>query len=379
MTKREATMNWRYILNKLIEKEDLTLDESYWVMNEIMCGNASDVKISALLSLLASKSESSSEIAGFAKGMIEHAVRLENIEGETLDIVGTGGDYASSVNISSMASVVIAAAGIKVLKHGNRASSSLSGSADMLQSLGVKLDLSPQSVVRLVNDIDISFAFAQVFHPAMKFVSPVRKELGFHTIFNLLGPLTNPSNPKYVVIGVANEKYAKLIAEVFASRNQEGFVFNGNDENGNGLDELAATAHGLLYEIRDGKIKETLFDPSKLKDSVGLEPIEIADLKGGSASHNANITTEVFSGLGADINDTKAQRAIFQTVILNAAAGIVAQNMLIPESIKAKQTDAFDLLDERFVFAYNLAKDVILEGKAKSKLDDWIRESNREC
>lgn len=375
--------NWNKVLNRLIVGQDLNRLEAKWLMEQIMLGLATPAKLGAILALLNAKGETSEEIEGFAEGMIQHAVPF-SVEGKLLDIVGTGGDKACSVNISSMSAVVIAAAGIKVLKHGNRAMSSESGSADVLGQLGVNLELKPDDVARVADEAGISFAFAQVFHPSMKHAAPIRKELEIHTVFNLLGPLTNPSHPDTVVIGVANEKYAKLIAEVFANRGEEGFVFHGKDEFGQGIDELAATAHGSLFEIRqiinsngerEGVIEETTFDPALLYEKVGLEPIKISDLKGGDAKHNAQVARDVFAGVGSKDTDSKEQRAIFQTVCLNAAAGIVADQTLIPDGL-LEHENPFENLLERFEFAYNLAKEIILSKKAERKLEQWIISSN---
>jgi anthranilate phosphoribosyltransferase len=370
--------NWNNVLSTLTSGQDLDYMQSKWLMDQIMTGGASHSRLGAVLALLAAKGETKDEIAGFAASMVDHAVPFD-VKGKLLDIVGTGGDHAFTANISSMAAVVIAAAGIKVLKHGNRASSSLSGSADVLSVLGVNTELNPRDVARVADEAGISFAFAQVFHPSMKHAAPVRKDLEIHTIFNLLGPLTNPGHPDTVVIGVANEKYARLIAEVFAFRGEEGFVFHAKDENGNGIDELAATAHGTLFEIRqfhgEGVIQETTFDPSKLQPSVGLEPIEIADLRGGTPEDNALIAQKMFDGVGANESDSKNERAIFQTVCLNAAAGIVADATLIPDGLSHHE-DPFANLTERFEFAYQLAKEVVVSGKAKAKLAKWVEVTN---
>ncbi|MDR1861625.1 MAG: anthranilate phosphoribosyltransferase [Candidatus Ancillula sp.] len=376
--------NWNKCLNRLVAGQDLNRLEAKWLMEQIMLGDAGHAQLGAILALLSAKTETAEEIEGFAEGMLQHAVPFE-VPGRLLDIVGTGGDQVGSVNISSMAAVVIAACGIKVLKHGNKAVSSLSGSADVLGELGVNLNLQPDGVAATANEAGISFAFATTFHPAMRHAAPIRKELGIHTVFNLLGPLTNPSHPDTVVIGVANVKYARLVAEVFASRGEEGFVFNGKDENGRGLDELAATAHGTLFEIRQvrdadgtkrGIIEETTFDPARLRDTVGLEKIEIDDLKGGDAKHNAQVARRLFDGVGAQPSDTKQERAIFQTVCLNAAAGIVADATLIPDGL-LEHANTFENLMERFEFGFNLAKEAIISGKAKEKLEKWIKVSNQ--
>ncbi|MDR2083069.1 MAG: anthranilate phosphoribosyltransferase [Candidatus Ancillula trichonymphae] len=371
--------DWVENLGKLVLQQDLDYASAAWLMNEIMLGNATDAKLAAAISLLAAKGETVDELLAFSETMLEHSHRFQ-VRGKVLDIVGTGGDHAKSVNISSMASVVIAAAGIKVLKHGNRAMTSSSGSADVLAKLGVNLELTPEEVARVVEDAGISFAFAQVFHPAMKYAAPVRKELEIQTIFNLLGPLTNPAQPDTVVIGVADDRFAGLLSEVFAKRGSEGFVFQGKDELDRGLDELAATAHGILYEIRQvegcGTIEATSFDPASLQDSIGLEPIKISDLAGGTPEYNAQVARAVFDGAGSSSADTKQERAVFQTVVLNAAAGIVADATLVPDELK-DSTSPFLHLTKRFEFAYELAKNVILQGKAKSKLDEWVAATSK--
>ncbi|MDR0788830.1 MAG: anthranilate phosphoribosyltransferase [Bifidobacteriaceae bacterium] len=363
------TLNWTSVTSELLNRRALSTEESEWVMDQIMAGEFDPVLVGSILSLLAAKGESSQEVLGFANSMVAHAEPL-NAEGRILDIVGTGGDHAGSVNISSMSAIVLAAAGIKIVKHGNRAATSKSGAADVLAVLGINLELNPSQVKEVYDKVGITFAFAQTFHPSMRFAMPVRKSLPFPTVFNILGPLTNPANPSAVAIGAATERQCRLIAEVYAARNVDGLVFQGQDENGNGLDELAAIRHGQLYEIRNGKASQTTFNPLELEFVVGLEPIVISDIAGGDPEENAEVARAVFAGVGSKDTDTKRDRAIFQTVCLNSAAGIVADGTLL--DIAPNENN----LVERFAAAYEIAKSTIIEGRAEQKLNDWAEATN---
>lgn len=364
-------------IDLLLKKNDLPYELAYEVVSVMLTNSISDVKVATILALLSAKSESIDEIMGFLDGMKSHATPIEGINCSTIDIVGTGGDKSSSVNISTMAAIVMSAAGVNVLKHGNRASSSQSGSADVLEALGIKIDLNSQNVANCVNNIGIGFAFAPIFHSAMRFVGPVRKEMKIPTIFNLLGPLSNPSHygnhHAKAVIGVANKKYASLLAQVMSNHNVDGFVFNGEDEDGNFIDELASTIHGSLFEMKKQQIYETNFNPKMLANllsdkGVILEQINIAELKGGTPQNNATVAKNIFKGVGSNPNDDRKYRAIFQTVCLNAAAGIVADGNLLPNNDS-------DIID-RFAQGYQIALECIMNGSVSKKLKIWIEYSN---
>jgi anthranilate phosphoribosyltransferase len=229
-----------------------------------------------------------------------------------VDIVGTGGDRAHTVNISTMAAVVIAATGVRVVKHGNRAASSSSGSADVLEALGIRLDHPPSRVAELAREVGITFCFATVFHPAMRHAGVARKELGIATAFNFLGPLTNPAQPRATAVGCADARMAPLMAGVFATRGASALVFRGDE----GLDELAATGGATVWEVRDGAVTEHRLDAAA---ELGLQRIRVEDLRGADAVHNAGVARDVLSGLHG---------AVRETVLLNAAAGLAADGSL---------------------------------------------------
>ena len=231
-----STPTWPGLLAELLAGRDLDVGRAGWAMDQVMRGEASDVQLAAFLVALRAKGETSAELEGLAAAMLSHAVPLE-VPGPTVDLVGTGGDQAHTVNISTMASLVLAGAGHRVVKHGNRASSSSSGSADVLEALGVRLDLPPARVAELATEVGITFCFAQVFHPAMRFAAGARRGLGVPTAFNVLGPLTNPARAGAAAVGVADRRLAPLVAGVLAARGTSALVFRGED----GLDELTTT------------------------------------------------------------------------------------------------------------------------------------------
>lgn len=298
---------WPDILTQLIHGDDIGRSGAAWAMGEIMSGQTSPATLGAFLVGLATKGESVGELRSLADTMLTFAEQAD-ISGPCVDIVGTGGDRAHTVNISTMAAVTIAACGIPVAKHGNRASSSSSGSADVLEALGVRLDLSQAAVAQTFRECGITFFFANVFHPSMRFAAPTRRELGVGTAFNVLGPLTNPARPKASAIGVASDRHAPLVAGVLADRGSSAVVFRGT----NGLDELTTSAPNEIWWVCDGAIATTTCD---LRD-LGVPHSSIADLRGGEAAHNAEVAERVLSGRDDSI--------ISDTVALNAAAGLLA-------------------------------------------------------
>jgi anthranilate phosphoribosyltransferase len=341
---------WPSILTQLIDGADLSTADTSWVMTEVLGGDAAPVNVAAFLVALRAKGETVAEVEGLVDAMLAHAERIE-VPGRTVDVVGTGGDGAHTVNISTMAAIVVAATGLTVVKHGNRAASSKSGSADVLAELGVNLELPPQRVAELANEVGITFCFAQVFHPSFRFAAPIRKELGIPTTFNILGPLTNPSQPAASAIGVANAKLAPVMAGVLASKRRDAVVFRGHD----GLDELAATAPATVWEVRGGEITEEILDPVS---DLGLQPITVDQLRGGEAAENAVIATRVFEGEAGPVRDT---------VVLNAAAGVVADGTLVGTGTLA----------ERMREAMVLCETALDDGRAREVLSSWAEASNR--
>lgn len=301
----EQSPTWPDLLTALIRGEDLDSTQAAWAMDRVMSGEASPAQLASFLTALRAKGETVPEMTGLASMMLRHAHRFE-VEGPTIDIVGTGGDRAMTVNISSMSAIVMAAAGAVVVKHGNRAASSRSGSADMLEALGVRLDLAPEDVAAVGREAGITFCFAQTFHPSMRHSAVVRKDLGVATAFNFLGPLTNPAQPRYAVVGSADARMAPLLAGVFAARGTQAVVFRGED----GLDEVTpATTTRVWWMPGTGEVQEWSLDPERL--GLSLHPVE--SLRGADAAYNAQVARELFDG---------APGAVRDAVLLNAGTAL---------------------------------------------------------
>jgi anthranilate phosphoribosyltransferase len=298
---------WPDLLTSLLQGEDLGVEQAAWAMDRIMSGEASPVQLASFLTALRAKGETVPEMTGLAGTMLQHAHRF-TVDGPTIDIVGTGGDRAMTVNISSMSAIVMAAAGARVVKHGNRASSSRSGSADMIEALGVRLDLSPERVAEVLHETGITFCFAQTFHPAMRHSAAVRKDLGVATAFNFLGPLTNPAQPRYAAVGSADARMAPLLAGVFAARGTAAAVFRGED----GLDEITPATTTRLWWV-DGvpgrEVREWRLDPERL--GLPLHPVDA--LRGADAEHNAQVTRQLLAGERGAVRDA---------VLLNAGTAL---------------------------------------------------------
>ncbi|MCL0052629.1 anthranilate phosphoribosyltransferase [Peptococcaceae bacterium] len=297
------------LLNKVVEGEDLTAEEAAGVMSDIMSGKLTEAQAAALLVALIMKGESVEEIASFAKVMRENAVKVKSKHESLVDTCGTGGDGKNTFNISTAAAIVMAASGAKVAKHGNRSVSSKCGSADVLEELGVVLDLTPEQMGKCLDEVGICFLFAPKLHPAMKHVVPVRKQIGIRTVFNILGPLTNPAGAQYQVLGVYSEKLVEKMAEVLAKLGaKRAFVLFG----AGGLDEISPVGEAKVCEVRDGEVvKEFTVDPLKL----GVERCSVEDLAGGDVRENAEIIRKVLSG-----GERSAKR---NAVLINAALGLV--------------------------------------------------------
>lgn len=306
-----TAVTWSDLLTALVEREDLTEAQTSWAMDEIMSGEASPARIAGFLTALRAKGETVTELTALADRMLAHALRFE-VPGRAVDIVGTGGDRAHTVNVSTMASVVIAGTGVRVVKHGNRAASSSSGSADVLEALGIRLDHTPARVAELASEVGITFCFALTFHPAMRHVAVARRDLGIRTVFNFLGPLTNPAQPAAAAIGVADERMAGLVAGVLARRGTDALVFRGDD----GLDELAPTGTARIWHVEGGEVTEHALDPVA---DLGLTRLTVADLRGADAEFNAGVARAVLAGEHVPSRET---------VLLNAAAALVADGSL---------------------------------------------------
>lgn len=277
-----------------------------WAMDQVLTGEATPVQIAGFVVALRAKGETVDELTALAESMLDHATPI-SLDREAVDIVGSGGDRAHTVNVSTMAAIVAAAAGAKVVKHGNRAASSSCGTADVLQALGVRLDVPPAAQAGILARTGIVFLFAPLYHQALRHAATARSELGIATVFNFLGPLANPARPYGQAVGVADERMAALMAGVLAGRGSRGMVFHGQD----GLDELTTTTTSRVWVIADGAVHDDLLDPSVL----GLAPATREDLVGGDPAHNAGVVRDVLGGVRGPVRDI---------VLLNAAAALLA-------------------------------------------------------
>ncbi|MGX1547636.1 anthranilate phosphoribosyltransferase [Streptomyces adustus] len=341
-----AGRSWPAVLNGLLEGRDQSAESTAWAMDRIMRGEATDAQIAGFAVALRAKGETVQEITGLVEAMYAHANVIQ-VPGDTVDIVGTGGDGAKTVNISTMSSIVIAGTGAKVVKHGNRAASSASGASDVLEKLGVNLELTPKRVAEVAEEAGITFCFAVKFHPALRHVAAARGQLGIRTVFNFLGPLTNPAKVRAQAVGVADPRVAPIIAGVFAERGNSSLVFRGDD----GLDELTTTATSRVWIVRDGRVTEEAFDPR----DVGIEPVPVEALRGADASYNADVARRLLNGEGGPVRDA---------VLLNSAAALVA---LRPGS---------GTLAEQLRAGMDRAAESIDSGAARRTLERWVAVSN---
>jgi anthranilate phosphoribosyltransferase len=332
---------WPELLVRLSRRENLGSDEAAEAMRQIMAGETSPAVIGAFLLALRTKGETVDEVDGLARTMLEFAHSVTPPE-PVIDTCGTGGDRAGTFNISTVSAIVVAGAGVPVAKHGNRAASSHCGSADLLEALGVKIDLDPEGVQRCLADAGIGFMFAPNFHPAMGHAGPVRRELRIPTVFNFLGPLTNPAMPHAQVVGVSDERMLPLMAEVLARRGVRAKLFRGED----GLDELTTTGISTVFDVRSGSVRETHLDPA----AVGLARAKPGDLAGGDPAASADLTRRILSGEAGPHRDV---------VLLNAGAALevagFAANLTEAMATAARSID---------------------EGDALKTLDRWVEVSN---
>ncbi|KQR38067.1 MULTISPECIES: anthranilate phosphoribosyltransferase [Microbacterium] len=342
------SLTWSDVLTTLLERRDLSVWESTWAMRQIMRGDVTEAQLAGFLVALRAKGETIDEIVGFRDAILEAAVPLP-VSPNVLDIVGTGGDRVGTVNVSTTAAVIIGATGVPVVKHGNRAASSASGSSDVLSALGLELTLDPAAVSSILDRTGITFAWAGAFHPGFKHAGAVRAELGVPTVFNMLGPLCNPARAEANAVGVAQLERVPLITGVFRTRGATALVFRGDD----GLDELTTTGHSRIWEVTRGDIHEHDLDPRDL----GIPVADLADLIGGTPDHNAEILRRTLDGEKGAVRDI---------VLLNAAAGIVAFEL----SQDAAQVQRPIL--ERLREGYERAATAVDDGRAIAKLDEWI-------
>ncbi len=333
---------WDLNISRLDSGLDLEAADVQWCMDQILTGKAEIEILKKFLLALKSKGETSEEVGALVAQMYQHCAPI-TINERAVDTVGTGGDGAHTINISTTAAIIAAAAGVKVVKHGNRAASSKSGAADLLEALGININLDGNGVEQTFAQLGIGFCFAPVFHPAMRFAAPARKELGTPTVFNILGPLANPAQPKAAAIGVANDRMHLVMAQVLSDRGVDGFVFRGDD----GLDEITLATTTSVLTIGSGEISSDLIDP--LDFDIQRAPIEA--LVGGDATENARITTAIFAGEKGAPRDA---------VVLNAAAAIAAYDA------------RFDLnLHHRMSLGISRAVEAIDSGAATRLVQQW--------
>ncbi len=344
---------WPDLLTALLEKRNLSISEASWAMRRIVTGEATSAQLAAFLVALRAKGETVDEIVGFRDAVLENAHPLA-LDPMAIDIVGTGGDRFGTVNVSTMASIVAAASGAPVIKHGNKAASSAAGSSDVLAALGIRLELDEQRIAEVFSETGITFAYAAHFHPGFRHAAPVRGELAIPTVFNFLGPLCNPARCEANAVGVANLSKVPLFVGVFQTRGATALVFRGDD----GLDELTTTGHSHIWEVSRGAVTEHDLDPSEL----GIARAELSDLLGGDPEHNAGIARRVLEGEGGPVRDI---------VLLNAAAGLVSYDLARnPAEVQVPIVD-------RFRAKLAVAAEAIDSGAASRKLDEWVAATNR--
>ncbi|WP_017541388.1 anthranilate phosphoribosyltransferase [Nocardiopsis baichengensis] len=344
-----ADPTWSGLINALLAGEDLASGHTAWAMNEIMSGSATDAQIAGFAIALRAKGAGVDEVVGLAEGMLDNAVRID-VPGPAVDIVGTGGDQAHTVNVSTMAAVTAAAAGAKVVKHGNRAASSSCGTADVLERLGVVIDLPPRYTARVAEQAGITFCFAPLFHPSFRYTAKPRRELAVPTVFNFLGPLTNPAQPGAAAVGVFDAAMCPTVAGVFARRGTSALVFRGDD----GLDELTTTTTSRVWTVRGGRVREDVLDPRDL----GIGRAAPEDLRGGDVEVNASAVRALVEGERGPVREA---------VLLNAAAAIAAAEQL-PGS-----------LEEMLAAGLERAAAAVDDGRAKDVLDRWVAVSQEQA
>ena len=342
-----APNSWPEVLTTLVARQSLSAHQAAWAMGEILSGEATPAQIAAFAVALRAKGETVDELAGVADGMLAKANPIF-VPGRVLDIVGTGGDRSFSVNISTMSAIVAAGAGAKIVKHGNRSASSKSGSADVLEALGIRLDLDVSRVGEVAEEAGITFLFAAAFHPAFRHTAVARREIGIATVFNLLGPLTNPARPASSAIGCADASAAPIMAGVFARRGVDAWVFRGDD----GLDELTTTTTSHVWMVSQGVVTEATVEP--LDHGIGRATAD--DLRGDDAAYNAAVVRRLLAGEKGAVRDA---------VVLNAGAALAVHDA------------GSGSVDERLAGGIARAADAIDSGAAQAVLDRWVAATSR--
>jgi anthranilate phosphoribosyltransferase len=333
---------WPEVIAALVARTDLTADQTAWAMGEILAGEATPAQIAGFAIGLKAKGETVEEVSGLSEAMYAARTPID-VPGRLLDVVGTGGDRSMSVNISTMAAIVAAGAGAKVVKHGNRSASSQSGSADVLEALGIRLDLPPERVAEVAEEAGITFCFAAAFNPAMRHTAGPRRELGVGTTFNILGPLANPTRPAAQAVGCADARMAPVMAGVFAARGVDAWVFRGDD----GLDELTTTTTSSVWTVHGGEVHTTTVDPSAL----GIATSTTDALRGGDAAYNAEVVRRVLGGEPGAVRDA---------VLLNAGAALAVYD------------DPAAAVDEALGAGVAKAREAVDSGAASATLDRWV-------
>lgn len=344
-----APHTWPDVLTTLVHGQDLTGEQARWAMGQVFAGEATPVQVAGFVVALRAKGETVEEVSGIADAMLAVANPI-SVPGRLLDVVGTGGDRSMSVNISTMSAIVAAGAGATVVKHGNRSASSKSGSADVLEALGIRLDLPIARVAEIATEAGITFLFSAAFHPAMRHAAVPRRELGIATTFNLLGPLTNPARPQAQAIGCADARMAPVLAGVYAARGVDAWVFRGDD----GLDELTTTTTSTLWAVHDGAVAVFSVDPA----SYGFAPATTEELRGGDAAHNAEVVCRMLAGDKGPVRDA---------VVLNAGAALAVYDA--PGAP----------VDEALAVGVERAAAAIDSGDAQAALDRWVEASSRQA
>lgn len=347
----QPATTWPQVLGSLLRDGTLDRQSAAWVMGEIMSGSATHAQTAGFAVALRAAGESAEAVAGLVDTMLANAAHASAPAG-CVDIVGTGGDQAHTVNISTMSAIVACAAGVRVAKHGSRAASSKCGSADVLEALGVNLALDGDGVARCINEVGIGFFFAPNFHSGLRFAAPARKELGIPTVFNFLGPLSNPARPDAMAVGCADARMAPILADVMQMRGVSALVFRGDD----GLDELTTATTSRIWLVpSDGSpISEHSLDPGRL----GISPAQTADLRGGDPAYNATVVRELVAGKTGPVREA---------VVLNAASAIVAHDGVPPDGA---------LLEDALATAVGRARTALDSGNAETVLERWIAVSN---
>lgn len=345
--------SWSQVITDLLDGQDLPDPEVTWALREVMSGSASPAQIAGFLVALRCKGVTGSELAAMVSVMVQNSVAVE-VEGPLVDTCGTGGDNSGSVNISTMAAIAVAATGTRVVKHGNRAATSMSGSADVLEALGVVVDLSPELIGPCLESAGIVFCFAPVFHPSMRHAGPVRRELGIPTVFNVLGPLANPSQPPAQVVGVADPDMAPIVADALSRRGTSALVVRGED----GLDEMTTMTATRIWDCRGDEVNEIVVEPEEL----GLSRSSPGALDGGDSAHNAAVARDALSQ-----SPSASVLAVRDAVVLNAAAALVCVESVGAES----DADLVDGLRDAMV----RVRRALDEGMGTLLLDRWAETS----